>query len=107
MAHLLKQNTNVKGISVHEVLNILTQFADDTAIYTKYDQLSVEAICETLRIVEANIGLQISYEKTSLYRVGSLFKTNAKLYTSQNLKWTDEDIYTLGVYIACDGSEVE
>ena len=86
MAHLIQQNTDIRGISVHNVMNVLSQFADDTAIYTEYNQLSIESICQTLQHVEANIGLKISYEKTSLYRVGSLYKTNAKLYTSQNLR---------------------
>ena len=41
-----------------------------------------------------------------IYRVGSLYKTNAKFYTTKNLCWPDEDIPTLGMYFACDGKPV-
>ena len=107
MSHLIKANSNIKGISVHDVENILSQFADDTALYTEYSRVSIEAICQTLQVVERNIGLKISYEKTSLYRIGSIHKSNAQFYMSQNLHWSDEDIYLLGVHIACDGSTVD
>ena len=106
MAHLLQNNPNIKGISVNGVLNLLSQFADDTNIFTKFEQVSVESICDTLKRVECNIGLKISYEKTSLYRIGSLIKSDARLYTTQNLKWTDGPIDMLGVQLATDGSMV-
>ena len=107
MAHLLKANTNIKGISVNNVTKLLSQFADDTSIFTSYDQLSIENICNTLQRVEECIGLKISYEKTDVYRIGSLYKSEAKLYTSQNLKWTNDKMHTLGIYIACDGTPVK
>ena len=53
-----------------------------------------------------SIGLKISYEKTNVYRIGSLSKSNAQLYTSQNLKWTNDHMYMLGVYLSCDGEYV-
>ena len=103
MSHLIQENSNIKGISIYNIKNILSQFADDTAIYTKYDKLSVENICKTLTRVEENIGLKISYEKTNMYRIGSLYKSEARLYTSQNLCWTSNNIDMLGVTLACNG----
>ena len=104
MAHMLLANSNIKGISVNNVLHVLSQFADDTAIYTTFDECSINAICSTMQHIEDNTGLKISYEKTNVYRIGSLAKTNAQMYTTQNLKWTDEDIQMLGVTISCDDS---
>ena len=48
---------------------------------------------------------QIVYDKTNIYRVGSVFKTNAKCYTTYQLNWTDEPIEMLGVWLPCDGTE--
>ena len=47
IAHLLKKNADVKGLTLHNILNVLAQFADDTAVFTEFDQLSIQAICDT------------------------------------------------------------
>ena len=44
-------------------------------------------------------GLKINYDKTSVYRIGSLKNTNARLYTQKPLIWTNEPINILGVWI--------
>ena len=98
IAHLLNAHTGVKGISIHDMNNILSQFADDTAVYTKYDKISIESICEVFHITEANIGLKISYEKTNMYRIGSLFKSDASLYTMQNLNWDKRTVADVRSY---------
>ena len=106
MTHLIKQRTSIKGICINQLEEILAQFADDTSIFLEWDQESLNQLCEVLSIVETNIGLKVSYDKTSLYRIGSLTKSEARLYTTQNFKWNNENIDTLGVKIARDGTKV-
>ena len=48
-------------------------------------------------------GLKVSYEKTTLYRVGSLQNTNAEYYTTKQIKWSNETMKSLGIYIDCAG----
>ena len=103
MTHLIKQHSSIKGISINELEEILSQFADDTSLFLKWDQDCLNALCEVLSQIEANIGLRVSYDKTTLYRIGSLSKTSARLYTAQDFKWSNDDIHVLGVYLACDG----
>ena len=50
--------------------------------------------------IERNTGLKVSYEKTNIYRVGSLRDSDAELYTQKNFTWSSGDIYMLGVTIA-------
>ena len=69
--HLIKQNSNIKGIALYGLEHILSQFADDTAAYLSYDRETLEAFVNTLQIIESAMGLKVSYEKTTLYRVGS------------------------------------
>ena len=109
IAHLVLQNQNrsIHGITVNELESILAQFADDTNLFLEYNYNCLEAVCQTFKNIEENIGLKISYEKTNVYRVGSLKNSNAKLYTSKELNWTNKDIHTLGVYISCSGDKVE
>ena len=83
--------------------NILAQFADDRSAYLKYDPLCIYVFVRTLHEVESQLGLKISYEKTTVYRVGSLRNTEAKLYTQNcDLRWSNGPLDTLGVKIDCD-----
>ena len=104
MAHLL--NDRIQGLTVQNIQNILCQFADDTSVFLKFEQIEIDTFCTTLEEVETNMGLKVSYEKTTLYRIGSLYDTNAKLYTTKNFNWSDQPISTLGMHIACDNSYV-
>ena len=104
MAHLLYQNSDIKGLSVRGIEQLLSQFADDTSAYLKYEQICIKAFTDMLACVEKQMGLKVSYEKTTVYRIGSLYNTNAKMYTTKSLKWSNEAIDTLGVSINCDGT---
>ena len=104
MSHLILGNDQISGISVNGVKQILSQFADDTAAFLKYDQMVIKAFVDTLSHVENQIGLKVSYEKTTIYRVGSLRRSNAKLFTQKDFKWSNDAIQLLGVKINGDGS---
>ena len=107
MAQLIYQNPNIKGLSVNGVENILSQFADDTSAYLEYSQLCINAFLDTLSCIESQIGLKVSYDKTTIYRIGSLVDSNAKLFTRKNLKWSNDNLHTLGIYMNCTGCPVE
>ena len=107
MSRLILDNKKIRGITVHGIENILAQFADDTSAYLESDQLVVNEFTRTMEKVEAQLGLQVSYEKTTLYKVGSLHNSDAQFYTQNNLKWSDDSIEMLGVLIPSDGSNVD
>ena len=96
----------ISGITINEVIAVLTQFADDTTMYLRYEPLTLNEIANMLTIVEKNLGLKVSYDKTRLYRIGSLAGSDATLYTARSYIWSNEPIDTLGIQIACDGKEV-
>ena len=102
--HVVNNNKDIRGIPIDTLKNILSQFADDTGAYLKFEQLTVNAFTEALECVEANMGLHVSYEKTTLYRVGSLCDSDAQLYTKRNFAWSNDSIDTLGVRIKCNGT---
>ena len=64
-----------------------------------FEKISISETINTFQSIEANTGLSISYDKTLIYRVGSIQNTNAKLYTQKNLLWSNEDFEMLGVII--------
>ena len=106
MSLLIKNNFEIQGITIAEVISILSQFADDTSLFLTYDRITIDATVETLSAVEKNLGLKVSYDKTRLYRIGSLAKTNAAMYTTKNFIWTNDNIDTLGVLLDCSGQAV-
>ena len=101
MSRRLLENKKIKGIDMKngEIKNLLSQFADDTALYLSYDRISLNETIDTLALIEANIGLSINYDKTLIYRIGSLENSNAKLITKKNLCWSDSSFKLLGVNI--------
>ena len=104
LSHLIQLNKDICGISMHGLQHLLSLFADDTAAFLSYDPITINGFCEVLNKVEANLGLKVSYEKTSLYRVGSLMNSVAKCYTVKPLTWSNGPIDTLGLKFNCDGS---
>ena len=98
-ADLFTNNTELDGLTFNQILNLLSQFADGTNIYLKYTKSNIDHILQTLQISERNLGLKVNYNKTTIYRIGSIMNTNAKLYTLKNYVWDDPPITTLGIEV--------
>ena len=100
MAHRLQNNPDIRGVNIHEVYMLLSQFADDTALFLEYDEIVINAVIDELEFVETNTGLRISYEKTTVYRIGSAKDSIASMVTKKPLTWSDGDIELLGMRIS-------
>ena len=102
MANKLRNNKEIRGIKVGGIEYLISQFTDDTDLYLWYDQKNIDATFKTLSGIEENTGLRISYDKTTMYRVGSLANTDTKLITPRKINWSNEYINTLGVNLYND-----
>lgn len=103
----IKQNSLIKGIQINNVEYKLAQFADDLNLFLMYDKVS---LFETVRLFDSfenTMGLVVNYNKTNIYRIGSLKNSNAKLYTGKPFVWTNDPIKILGVTIASDIDEMQ
>ena len=58
----------INGLVVCDLLNLLSQFADDTNIYLKPEADNLNCVSHTLAITERNLGLKVNYEKSTLYQ---------------------------------------
>ena len=70
MQHIIYANDRIHGININGIRNLLSQFADDTSAFLKYDRLEIEEFTHELYRVEMLMGLKVSYEKTTVYRLG-------------------------------------
>ena len=109
LANLIRDNPDIHGIPISNNINRaehgssvaeLNQFADDMDVFSLFQQSSLDAILGSLKKYYYNSGMEINYNKTTLYRIGSLKYSMAQLYTQQDIKWTSENIVVLGVVIA-------
>ena len=100
LANLLRKNTSIQGIDVESVLNLLNQFADDLDVFSNNSEESIRAVFDVLEFFYFQTGLKINYDKTTIYRIGSLRHSKAQLYTlANNVRCTNENINVLGVNI--------
>ena len=102
LAIKLRKNANIKGIKIGQTEALLSQFADDMDLYLPFDKVILDEVCKTLDIVQSNTGLTVSYEKTTMYRIGSIANTNAKIYTIKPIQWSNDSINTLGIDLYYD-----
>ena len=102
LAHKIRKNREIKGIKVGGLEKKISQFADDTVLYSLFESNSLNGIIDTFSEFEQNSGLKVNYDKTIIYRIGSLKNSNARLYTVREFKWTCEDIEILGTTLTYD-----
>ena len=103
ISQTIKNNKDIEGIKIgSKITNLLSQFVDDTALFIKYSKVSLEAVLDNFEYIEAQTGLKISYEKTIIYRIGTMCDSNAKLYTKKALQWTDQEFKLLRITISND-----
>ena len=100
-ADLFEQNDKINGVVFHQIKNLLSHFTDDTNIFLSECD-SIDEVSHTLAKAESNLGLKVNYEKTTVYRLGSLTNTSAKYYTQKMLAWDDPPISTLGIMVHPD-----
>ncbi len=106
MGILIRKNKDIKGIKKNNIEYKLTQYADDTNLFTLYNAQSLNSIIYTFNEIQKHTGLKINYEKTSIYRIGSIRHSNAKLYTVKPFKWETDPISLLGVDVTHDFNDL-
>ena len=100
LALSLRHNQDIEGVSIADILNLLNQFADDMDIFSLATEKSLKAIHGELNQFHNQSGFTVSYDKTTLYRIGSLRHSNAEMYGLDQFAWSNTDITVLGVTIS-------
>lgn len=104
---LITSNANIYGFDIQNLSALISQFADDTTLFLKFSKNVLQAVIDTLDTIYCNTGLIVNYDKTSIYRIGSLANSDAKVYTTREFNWTNDSISLLGVKIPTVPNDTE
>lgn len=99
LTYMIKTNEAIKGIDMGHSQHKISQFADDTDMYLLFEEETINSVVETMKVLEHNVGLKVNYDKTTIYRMGSIAHSNAKLYTVSAFQWINTPPNILGVDI--------
>ena len=83
LAIKLRQNKEIKGIKIGNIVHLLSQFVDDLSLFMKFNQKSWEAAMTEFSKFEEISGMKINYDKTVVYRLGSIQGSNVKILLSK------------------------
>ena len=101
----IRKNCEKHAIQTKTQGHLLTQYADDTESTAKMEQEAIDDILNELTSFQNNTGLQVNYDKTSIYRIGSARNSNAMLYTTKPIAWTRDPFTLLGIRISYENLE--
>ena len=89
-----------------EIIELLNQYADDMDVFSIYNQQSLDAIFDTINNFYYHTGFTVNYDKTKIYRMGSLRSSDAKLFTQNSVAWTSDPINILGIWVSNNYDEI-
>ena len=97
LADSIRKNLAVYGISTKEIEALLSQFADDLDTSMTTENNSVDKFFDIIEWFRSLTGLELNYDKTTVYRIGSLESSKAQCYSTRKLKWSSGTMNILGV----------
>ena len=87
LAQSIRQNEQIKGIKIEDKEALLSQFADDTALYLDGSRNSFEACIRVLSRFASISGLTINFQKTNVIWLGSKKNSNERFLRDMNFTW--------------------
>ena len=87
LAQTIRENESIKGIQLGNEEALLSQFADDTALYLDGSQESFENCIELLTRFASISGLTINFQKTMVVWLGSKKNCEERFLRDMNFTW--------------------
>ena len=104
---MIKENKDIKGITVGNVEHKISQFADDTQLMNKGDRESFEATFDTVDTFGKVSGLMTNTEKTQAVWLGSKKHSTIKYMPHLKIHWNPDKFKILGVWFTASLRECE
>ena len=102
LAHMIRQNENIKGYRIFNSEIKISQFADDTSLFLDGSQNSFEYCIETILEYAKYSGLAMNLDKTKVVCFGCEQPPNNTYLPHLNLDWNPTSFNLLGVEFTTD-----
>ena len=88
LSHVLRECEDVRGIMVHEVEMLVSQYADDTTLFLDEDLKSFNCVVKILKWFEKRSGLAINNDKTKVVKLGATRDRSIPWQGKHGFEWT-------------------
>jgi exonuclease III len=103
----IRNNPDVKGITIGGIEHKLTQFADDTTLFLDGTKDSLQAAINIFKCFYHISGLKINNDKTKLVWIGSMKDSDRRFCREANYEWVHKANFTiLGITYNTDMSTI-
>ena len=94
---MIRNNPDIKGITIKNKENLLSQFADDTTVFLDGSEKSFREIVSTLYKFSLVSGLKINFEKSQIIWLGSQKNCGIRFMRDKNFVWDPGTFKILGI----------
>ena len=102
LANKIRENKDIKGITVRGNEIKISQYADDTTMILDGSKKSFTSPLLDLELFGEISGLQLNSKKTEILWIGACAGRQDKLWPEKDLKWVTDKLKALGVWISAD-----
>ena len=107
MGHMIRQNSNIRGMKIGKEKVCLLQYADDTILFLDGSEKSLKSALDLLFQFSKFSGLKPNISKTKAIWIGSKVNSTDILNNDSELQWTTQPFNILGVIYTADLHDVE
>ncbi|WP_419635460.1 reverse transcriptase domain-containing protein, partial [Thiolapillus sp.] len=107
LATMIREDKNIKGISIGETEHKISQYADDTEIMLEGDRNSFERTIKIIDIFGKKSGLFLNAGKTSAIWLGSRQNSPIRYMPHLNMEWNPSKFKILGIWFTNDMKQCE
>ena len=103
---MIRQNKDIKGITLRDKDVLLSLFADDTTLYLDGSEKSFTEAIKMLDIFSKISGLKVNNDKTQIAWIGSCRNSNIKYMRDKNFIWDPGTFKVLGIHFSVNINEI-
>ena len=102
MGAMIRNDEQIKGITINEHEYKLLQYADDTALLLDGQENSLRRALSLIDQFSKYSGLKPNYSKTSCIRIGAYRYSDVQYCNEYNIQWADINFTFLGIDFTVD-----
>ena len=96
LAHKIRENEQIKGVTINNFEHKICQYADDTETVMLFEEKSLSELFKLMENFEKISGLKVNSDKTEIMKIGKAKNFQQEFLPQYMFKWTT-NIKTLGI----------